>query len=84
VNPNATWNVSLESYHPYLFLSISFETSTTLGAYSSLPKIRKSHFGSLRPLGVKEVEIQWMESALHHASHITPQKLLYRWGALLM
>jgi hypothetical protein len=31
---------------------------------------------------LKEVEIQWMGSALHHASHINSKKLLYRWGAL--
>jgi hypothetical protein len=31
---------------------------------------------------LKEVEIQCMESALHHASHISSKKLLYKWGAL--
>ena len=54
VNPNATCNVSLESYRPCLSLSRSFKTSTTLGAYSNLHKIRKGCFGCLRPLGVNK------------------------------
>jgi hypothetical protein len=47
-----TWNVSLESYHPYLLPQEVSKTPTTLGTYGSLPKIRKGRFGSLRPLGV--------------------------------
>jgi hypothetical protein len=31
---------------------------------------------------LKEVEIQWMGSAPHHASHISSKKLLGKWGAL--
>jgi hypothetical protein len=31
---------------------------------------------------LKEVKIQWMGSAPHHASHISSKKLLYRWRAL--
>jgi hypothetical protein len=53
VNPNATWNVSLESYHPYLQPQEVSKTPTTLGTYGSLPKIRKGRFGFLSPLGVK-------------------------------
>jgi hypothetical protein len=43
----------LESYHPYLLPQEVSKTPTTLGTYGSLPKIRKGHFGFLRPLGVK-------------------------------
>jgi hypothetical protein len=42
----------LESYHPYLLPQEVSKTPTTLSTYSSLPKIRKGRFGSLRPLGV--------------------------------
>jgi hypothetical protein len=42
----------LESYHPYLLPQEVSKSSTTLGTYSSLPKIRKGRFGFLRPLGV--------------------------------
>jgi hypothetical protein len=52
VNPNATWNVSLESYHPYLQPQEVSKGSTTLGTYGSLPKNRKGRFGFLSPLGV--------------------------------
>jgi hypothetical protein len=52
VNPNATWNVSLESYHPYLQPQEVSKTPTTLGTYGSLPKNRKGRFGFLSPLGV--------------------------------
>jgi hypothetical protein len=31
---------------------------------------------------LKEVEIQWMESTLHHASHISSKKLFHRWGVI--
>jgi hypothetical protein len=31
---------------------------------------------------LKEVEIQWMGSALHHVNHMSAKKLLCRWGAL--
>jgi hypothetical protein len=53
VSPNVTWNVSLESYHPYLLHQEVSRTPITLGTYGSLPKIRKGRFGSLSPLGVK-------------------------------
>jgi hypothetical protein len=56
VNPNATWNVSLENYHPYLQPQEVSKTPTTLGTYGSLPKIRKGHFGFLISLGVKSAE----------------------------
>jgi hypothetical protein len=55
VNPNATWNVSLESYHPYLQPEEVSKTPTTLGTYGSLPKIRKGRFGILSPLGVNGI-----------------------------
>jgi hypothetical protein len=42
----------LESYHPYLLPQEVSKTTTTLGTYCSLPKIRKGRFGFLRPLGV--------------------------------
>jgi hypothetical protein len=42
----------LESYHPYLQPQEVSKTPTTLGTYSSLPKIRKGHFGCLMSLGV--------------------------------
>jgi hypothetical protein len=53
VNPNGTWNVSLESYHPYLQPQEVSKGPTTLGTYGSLPKIRNGRFGCLSPLGVK-------------------------------
>jgi hypothetical protein len=53
VNPNAIWNVSLESYHPYLQSQEVSKGPTTLGTYGSLPKNGKGRFGCLRPLGVK-------------------------------
>jgi hypothetical protein len=53
MNPNATWNVSLESYHPYLQPQEVSKGPTTLGTYSSLPKNGKGRFGCLSPLGVK-------------------------------
>jgi hypothetical protein len=52
VNPNATWNVSLESYHPYLQPQEVSKGPTTLGTYGSLPKNGKGRFGFLSPLGV--------------------------------
>jgi hypothetical protein len=52
VNPNATWNVSLESYHPYLQPQEVSKGPTTLGTYGSLPKNGKGRFGFLNPLGV--------------------------------
>jgi hypothetical protein len=53
VNPNATWNVSLENYHPYLQPQEVSKGPTTLGTYGSLHKNGKSCFGFLNPLGVK-------------------------------
>jgi hypothetical protein len=53
VNPNAIWNVSLESYHPYLQPQEVSKGPTTLGIYGSLPKNGKGYFGFLNPLGVK-------------------------------
>jgi hypothetical protein len=47
----------LESYHPYLLPQEVSKTPTTLGTYGSLPKIKKGHFGLLRPLGVKPQEV---------------------------
>jgi hypothetical protein len=55
VNPNATWNASLESYHTYLQPQEVSKGPTTLGTYGSLPKNGKGHFGFLSPLGVKFV-----------------------------
>jgi hypothetical protein len=52
VNPNATWNVSLESYHPYLQPQEVSKGPTTLGTYGSVPKNGKGRFGSLSSLGV--------------------------------
>jgi hypothetical protein len=52
VNPNATWNVSLESYHSYLQPQEVSKTPTTLGTYGSLPKNGKDRFGFLSLLGV--------------------------------
>jgi hypothetical protein len=53
VNPNATWNVSLESYHPYLQPQEVSKRPTILGTNGSLPKNGKGRFGFLNPLGVK-------------------------------
>jgi hypothetical protein len=53
VNPNATWNVSLESYHPYLQPQEVSKASTTSGTYGSLPKSAKSRFGCHRPSEIK-------------------------------
>jgi hypothetical protein len=64
VDPNATWNVSLESYHPYLQPQEVSKTPTTLGTYGSLPKIKKGHFGFLSPLGVK---MFWSLSSLNES-----------------
>jgi hypothetical protein len=58
MNPNATWNVSLESYHPYLQPQEVSKGPTTLGTYGSLPKNRKGRFGFLSPLGVKASLLQ--------------------------
>jgi hypothetical protein len=46
VNPNATWNVSLESYHPYLQPQDVSKGPTTLGTYGSLPKNGKAVLAS--------------------------------------
>jgi hypothetical protein len=62
VNPNATWNVSLESYHPYLQPQEVSKAPTTLDTYSSLPKSAKCRFGchcSLEVNGNMQVEA-WM------------------------
>jgi hypothetical protein len=58
VNPNATWNVSLESYHPYLQPQEVSKGPTTLGTYSSLSENGKGRFGFLSPLGVKRLGIK--------------------------
>jgi hypothetical protein len=58
MNPNATWNISLESYHPYLQPQEVSKAPTILGTYGILSKSAKSHFGSLRSLGVKS--FSWM------------------------
>src|SRR5579875_2741119 len=42
--------------HTYSFQKV-FETSTTLGAYASLPKIRNGHSGYLKPLGLNNPSI---------------------------
>jgi hypothetical protein len=52
VNPNATWNVSLESYHPYLPPQKVSKNPKIECIYNGLPKNAKSHFGCLGPLGV--------------------------------
>jgi hypothetical protein len=52
VNPNAAWNVSLESYHPYLQPQEVSKAPTTLGTYGSLSKSAKSRFVCHCPLGV--------------------------------
>jgi hypothetical protein len=55
MNPNATWNVSLESYHPYLQPQEVSKGPTTLGTYGSLPKNKKGRFVFLSPLGVNRL-----------------------------
>jgi hypothetical protein len=50
MNPNATWSVSLESYHPYLQAQKVSKNPQTLCIHSTLPKSAKIHFGWLRPL----------------------------------
>jgi hypothetical protein len=52
----------LESYHPYLLPQEVSKTPITLDTYGSLPKIRKGHFGSLSPLGVKGLRSQWINN----------------------
>jgi hypothetical protein len=64
VNPNATWNVSLESYHPYLLPQEVLKGPTTLGTYGSLPKNGKGHFDFLSPSGVKATHVQSLELAI--------------------
>jgi hypothetical protein len=61
-----TWNVSLESYHPYLLPQEVSKTPITLGTYNSLPKIRKGRFGSLSPLVVKLLSYSKLFSFLCH------------------
>jgi hypothetical protein len=56
VNPNATWSISLESYHPYLQPQKVSKYPQTYCVHNILPKSAKSHFGCLRPLGVKVKE----------------------------
>jgi hypothetical protein len=41
MNPNATWNISLESYHPYLQPKEVSKALTTLGMVAC-PKVQKA------------------------------------------
>jgi hypothetical protein len=50
MNPNTIWNVSLESYHPYLPPQKVSKNLQTHCIHSTLPKNAKSHFGCLLPL----------------------------------
>jgi hypothetical protein len=52
VNPNATWSISLESYHPYLQPQKVSKNPQTYCVHNTLPKSTKSHFGYFRPLKV--------------------------------
>jgi hypothetical protein len=60
MNPNAIWNISLESYHPYLQPQDVSKGPTTLGTYGSLSKNGKGRFGFLNPLGLITPKHQWM------------------------
>jgi hypothetical protein len=74
MNPNATWNVSLESYHPYLHPQEVSKGSTTLGTYGSLPKNRKGHFGFLSPLGVNTTfQLSYFQHFLFFIFQIKPK-----------
>jgi hypothetical protein len=53
LNPNATWSISLESYHPYLQPQTVSKNPQTHCIHSTLPKNTKAHFGCLGPLGIK-------------------------------
>jgi hypothetical protein len=61
------YGMSLESYHPYLLPQEVSKTPTTLGTYSSLPKIKKGRFVCLRPLGVKLIFHVFSKELLHAA-----------------
>jgi hypothetical protein len=54
VSPNVAWSGSLESYHPYLQAKKVSKIQKIECIHSGLPKIAKSHFGCLGPLGVKK------------------------------
>jgi hypothetical protein len=51
VNPNATWSISLESYHLYLEPQKNSKNPQTYYVHNTLPKSAKSHFGCLCLLG---------------------------------
>jgi hypothetical protein len=53
MNPNATWSVSLESYHPYQQPQKVSKNPKIYYIHSIVPKNAKSSFGSLGPLGIK-------------------------------
>jgi hypothetical protein len=53
MNPNATWSISLENYHPYLQPQKVSKNLQIYCIHSSLPKNAKNRFGSLGPLEVK-------------------------------
>jgi hypothetical protein len=75
VNPNATWNVSLESYHPYLQPQEVSKGPTTLGTYGSVPKNEKGHFGFLSPLGVN-TNLYFMNKVILQYSRALEKKSL--------
>jgi hypothetical protein len=56
MNLNATWSISLESYHPYVHPQKVSKNPQKYCVHSSLPKnATKNRFGSLGPLGVSMV-----------------------------
>jgi hypothetical protein len=55
MNPNITWSGSSEHYHPYLTIQKVSKNPQTYYVYNTLPKSAQSHFGCLRPLGIKNV-----------------------------
>ena len=55
MNLNVTCSVSLESYHPYLQPQKVFKNQKIYSIHISLSKSTKSYFGSLGPLGIKDV-----------------------------
>jgi hypothetical protein len=50
---NLAWSVSLESYHQHLLSQKVSKIPKIECIHNSLPRNEKSHFGSLRTLGVK-------------------------------
>jgi hypothetical protein len=66
MNPNTTWSGSLDSYHPYLTPQKVSKNPQTYCVHNTLPKSAKSHFDSLRPLGVKiQGSLRFIEKKCH-------------------